>query len=191
MRPGALLLALLLAPSAAAARPPVVPGGPIRLGSPAQQFKTRFQGRPAPDFTLADLQGRTVRLSSLRGQVVLLNFWYSSCTPCRREIPDLITLHRLYQGRGLRIIGMNLDGILMPEAGRAPLQAFLKEFPVPYPVVPADAGTFEAYGSIPVQPISFLVDRDGVIARVLWGAFPGAMLEKAIEPLLQRAAAPR
>ena len=61
---------------------------------------------------------------------------------------------------------------------------------MPYPVLLADLKTFEAYGEIPVQPISFLVDRDGKVARVFWGAYPGAVFEQALVPYLA-AKAPR
>ncbi len=147
-------------------------------------YKARFAGKPAPDFTLQDFQGHDVRLSALRGRVVLLNFWYSSCLPCRHETPDLITLHRLYGKQGLVILGMNLDDLMIPTEGHGPLGAFLKEFPVPYPVVMVDNKTYETYGGIPVQPISFLVDRNGTIVNVFWGAFPGPVFEKTIKPYL-------
>jgi cytochrome c biogenesis protein CcmG/thiol:disulfide interchange protein DsbE len=148
------------------------------------RFQSRFLGQPAPDFALVDLKGKTVRLKDLRGKVVLLNFWYSACLPCRKETPDLITLHRLHADQGLALLGINLDDIIIPDAGGKELLRFLKEFGVPYPVLLSDLKTFEAYGEIPVQPISFLVDRQGKVARVFWGAYPGPVFERAIAPYL-------
>lgn len=169
-----------LAPrSASAGAGPDTPVNPRR-----DAYKARFAGKPAADFTLSDTQGHDVRLSTLRGRVVLLNFWYSGCLPCRHETPDLITLHRLYGKQGLEILGMNLDDVMIPAEGHGPLAAFLKEFPVTYPVVMVDNKTYEAYGGIPVQPISFLVDRNGTIVHVFWGAFPGPVFEKTIKPYL-------
>jgi len=165
--------------SATAGAGPDAPVNPRR-----DAFKARFVGQPAPEFALQDIQGHAVRLSALRGRVVLLNFWFSGCLPCRHETPDLITLYRLYARQGLEILAMNLDDIMIPAEGHGPLGAFLKEFPVPYPVVMVDNKTYEAYGDIPVQPISFLVDRNGTIVHVFWGALPGPVFEKTIKPYL-------
>lgn len=167
------------APAPARAEPTPGPHAHLREG-----FIRGFTGKPAPAFALNDLHGRTVRLSAYRGQVVLLNFWYSTCYPCRKETPDLIALHNVYKDKGLAILGINLDGILIPESGTAQLQIFLKDFPIPYPILVADKKVFEAYGGLPVQPISFLVDRSGAIARVFWGAYPAAVYDRSIRPLL-------
>jgi thiol-disulfide isomerase/thioredoxin len=186
--PAGLRTAAFLATLAAcglAPRPAMAGAGPDTPVNPRRDaYKARFDGQPAADFKLSDIQGHDVRLSALRGRVVLLNFWFSGCLPCRHETPDLITLHRLYAKQGLEILAMNLDDIMIPAEGHGPLGAFLKEFPVPYPVVMVDNKTFDAYGDIPVQPISFLVDRSGTIVHVFWGAFPGPVFEKTIKPYL-------
>jgi peroxiredoxin len=177
-RPGAILISAALAAAAA------LPAAATVAPGTRDQYQARFLNKPAPDFTLSDLHGGDVRLSGLRGKVVLLNFWYSSCPPCRRETPDLMTLYRLHQHEGLEVLGVNLDDLLIPEAGHGPLSAFLKDFPVPYRVLLAGTKVFDEYGQVPVQPISFLVDRSGQIVRVFWGAVPGAAFEKAIQPYL-------
>ena len=173
-------------PASPQARPAATPGAHAYM---REGFIGRFTGKPAPTFALKDLQGRTVKLSTYRGKVVLLNFWYSTCFPCRKETPDLIALHGIYKDKGLAILGINLDSILIPQSGRAELQIFLKSFPIPYPTLIADQGVFDAYGDIPVQPISFLLDRAGTIVRVFWGAFSAATYDRAIRPLLGAAAA--
>lgn len=144
----------------------------------------RFLDEPAPEFSLKDLSGGTVKLSGLRGKVILLNFWYSSCMPCRREMPDLAILHKLYSAKGLVILGLNLDEVFMPESNGAELKKFLDEYRVPYPILIANQDVFEDYGQIPVQPTSFLVDRDGTVARIFWGAYPGRVFDKTIRPYL-------
>jgi thiol-disulfide isomerase/thioredoxin len=67
-------------------------------------------GSMAPDYGARTLSGERVSLSSLRGSPVLLNFWATWCEPCRMEIPELAELHRRYAGRGLRVVGVDLDG---------------------------------------------------------------------------------
>jgi peroxiredoxin len=158
-------------------------------GSERERYKARFVGHPAPDFTLRDLHGQDVRLSALRGKVVLVNFWYSSCGPCRLETPGLIELHRQRAKQGLEILGVNLDDILTPGTQHVPLKAFLEEFQVPYKVLLATDRVFDLYGGIPVQPISFLVDRKGTVANVFWGAYPGRVIDKEIAPYLAAPAA--
>ena len=171
---GALLAALLVQPAPATAQ----------RGSLKESFRARFVGRPAPAFSLKDLKGRPIRLSQFRGKVVLLNFWFSTCGPCRMETPDLVTLYGVYKERGLEVIGINLDELLIPyEQGRQ-LQRFLETFKMPYPILIADGKVYQDYGSAPIQPISFLIDREGTVRQVFWGAFPGGAFERAVRPYL-------
>src|SRR6185369_12894885 len=65
-----------------------------------------FAQQKAPDLSLKDINGKTIKLADLRGKVVLLNFWATWCVPCRTEIPDLVKKQREYRSRGLRIIGI-------------------------------------------------------------------------------------
>ncbi len=161
-----------------------------KQGALRDAFKARFLGKPAPPFTLKDLKGRAVGLADHRGKVVLLNFWYSTCGPCRMETPDLISLHQIHKDRGLVILGINLDQLVLPRDEGRQLASFLSTFKVPYPVLVADMEMYKKYGSPPVQPVSFLIDRQGNIARLFWGAFPGAAFDRAVRPLLTAGAAP-
>jgi peroxiredoxin len=171
---GVLLVAALAAPAPALAR----------RGGMKEAFQKHFVGKPAPRFALKDLKGRTVRLSDFRGKVVLLNFWFSTCGPCRMETPDLVTLYRAYTDRGFEVLGINLDELLIPyEEGRQ-LKSFLATFKMPYPILLADARVYQDYGSAPIQPVSFLIDREGTVRQVFWGAFPGGAFERALRPHL-------
>ena len=71
--------------------------------------RQRLKGRPAPDFALPTLEGRTLSLRSFRGQVVLLNFWATWCAPCRLEMLWLTDLSRHFRRRGVKIIGVAMD----------------------------------------------------------------------------------
>ena len=150
-------------------------------------YLKRFLGKPAPPFSLKDMNGRQVSLSDYRGKVVLLNFWYSACFPCRQETPDLIALYKAQKERGLVILGINTDTILMPGDPGTMLRKFVETYAVPYPVLVADRRMYDDYGKIPIAPVTHLIDRQGAIARIFWGASPGAEYDRAVRPHLDAA----
>ncbi len=135
--------------------------------------------RLAPDFTLPTPDGQDLRLSSYRGQVVLLDFWAAWCDPCREEIPHFVELQQKYGDRGLQIIGVSMDD--SPE----PVRPFYQQFHMNYPVVMGTAKTGELYGGILGLPISFLIGRDGRIYAKHIGATDASVFEKEIKGLLQ------
>ena len=169
---------LLLPPGAAQAQTPL-----------RDAYLRRFVGKPAPPFALKDVKGTRVSLSDYRGKVVLLNFWYSACFPCRAETPALITLYRAYETRGLVVLGINTDALIMADDQGRMLRNFLDTFNIPYPVLIADRKLYEDYGRTPIAPITLLVDRQGTIARVFWGATHGPDFETAVRPYLDARAA--
>ncbi|HEX4783708.1 MAG TPA: TlpA disulfide reductase family protein [Candidatus Sulfotelmatobacter sp.] len=147
-------------------------------GSDAAVHRTAKQ--PAPDFTLPQLDGQDLRLSSFRGKVVLLDFWASWCEPCRVETPHLIELQEKYGDRGLQIIGVSMDD--SPD----PARAFVQQFHMNYPVVMGNAKTGELYGGVLGLPIAFLIDRDGRIYSKHIGATEPEVFEKDIASLLPK-----
>ena len=169
-------LLLLAAPPRAAAQP-----------RQKDAYLQRFLGRPAPPFSLKDVRGREVRLSEHKGKVVLLNFWYSACFPCREETPDLIRLYNTHKERGLVILGINMDTILVPADDGGMLQRFMQDFDIPYPTLIADQKMYNDYGRAPIAPITLLIDRKGAIAQVFWGAYSFSMYESALRPYLEAA----
>jgi thiol-disulfide isomerase/thioredoxin len=132
----------------------------------------------APDFTLQriDEKGGQVRLSELRGQVVLLDFWATWCPPCLAMMPTLHDLYRDWHPRGTEFIGIDTDG---PMASRDDLQAFLARNPFPYPVVVDDRNAGGAYGVSSIPHI-VIIGRDGKIVRVFVGGVGREQLDSAL-----------
>jgi cytochrome c biogenesis protein CcmG/thiol:disulfide interchange protein DsbE len=139
----------------------------------------RVKGEPdAPDFSLPTLEGRTVTLSSLRGQVVFLNFWATWCLPCREEMPSIERLHRALGGQGLVVLAVDVD-----ENPRL-VAKFMKDFGLSFPAL-LDAGSevSSRYGvrGLLGLPTTMLVDRRGRIVGAAigprdWGSPTGQAL---------------
>ena len=118
-------------------------------------------GKPAPDFTLDSLDGKTVTLSGYKGQAVLLNFWATWCGPCKIEMPWFVELQKEYGPKGLQIVGVAMD-----DAGKDEIDKFVKEMGVNYPILVGKESVADQYGGVNVLPTTFFIDRDGkIVAR--------------------------
>jgi thiol-disulfide isomerase/thioredoxin len=121
----------------------------------------------APDFTLKDINGKDVKLSDYKGKVVILDFWATWCPPCRKGIPDLISLQNEYKN-DLVVIGISLD----QKNTINEVVPFSKNYGINYPVVYGDASVVQRYGGIEAIPTSFIIDREGNIANKYVGLIP-------------------
>ncbi len=136
------------------------------------------QGKPAHDFSLNDPSGRSVRLSDLRGKVVLVNLWATWCPPCQAEMPDLAAVYQAHSNEGLVILGVDDSELSETVTG------FLARNPLPYPVLlDPDSRVARAYG-VDYLPVSFLIDRNGILRTTLAGQSSRSRLESAVKPLL-------
>jgi cytochrome c biogenesis protein CcmG/thiol:disulfide interchange protein DsbE len=138
--------------------------------------------RPAPAFELRDLVGKTLSSESLKGQVVLIDFWATWCAPCRKAMPELQALHEKYASRGFSVVGVSID-----EGGAAKVKKFVTSAKISYPIaVDSDhAPAWEAF-RVKAVPAAFLIDRQGNIVAQ-WTGVPadGAELATKVEELLR------
>lgn len=122
-------------------------------------------GAAAPDFTLADLHGNTVRLSTFRGQIVVLEFWATWCPPCKASVPALVNLHERYRGDGVIIIGISVDsgGNIAKK-----VEAFSADNHINYPVLLGSDDVARQYGVMSI-PATFLIDKEGKLVESFTG----------------------
>lgn len=122
--------------------------------------------RKAPDFTLKRSTGGNIKLSELRGRVVLVNFWATWCTPCKEELPFFNTLYRRYQNLGLEVLGVNIDKV---SSHASQMSSALG---LAFPVLLDPAGKTSDLYQIRSMPTTFVVAKDGTLRHVHWGFGP-------------------
>jgi peroxiredoxin len=134
----------------------------------------------APDFSLKDLQGRTVTLADYEGKVLVLNFWATWCPPCRAEIPDFVDVYDELSGRGLEIIGVTMEDI--PETD---LGDFAREMKMNYTVAFGTQEIAQAYRPGQYIPATIIIDKKGIIRHRHVGLMEKDVLVKVVTPLLE------
>ena len=137
-------------------------------------------GKNAPlNFTLKDMHGEDVALSSYKGKVIILNFWATWCGPCKAEIPDLVRLQDQYRD-DLVVLGFSVDDT--PEK----MKPYAEEYKINYPLLVGNGreDVQDAYGPLWGIPVSVIIDREGKIARKHSGIASREQFEREIRPLL-------
>jgi cytochrome c biogenesis protein CcmG/thiol:disulfide interchange protein DsbE len=139
-------------------------------------------GHPAPDFTLTPWDspsGQSIRLSSLKGKPVVLNFWASWCDPCNAETPLLQSTWQHYQHDGVAFIGVDYQD------QQQAAEQFLQKYRVTYPTGPDTSGTISVDFGVSNVPATVFIDRSGVVARQILGPVDAKTLEDEIQQLLK------
>ncbi len=128
-----------------------------------------------PDLTFKSLDGKELRLSELRGKVVLVNFWATWCPPCREEMPLFEKEYRRCKDRGFEVLAVNMD------SSDKALEGFLKEHAFSFKIVKPTEGVEKELRLVGF-PTSYLLDREGNIHRIKLGIY--RELEKDLKDLL-------
>lgn len=133
--------------------------------------------KTAPTFTKKGLDGKTYDITKLKGKVVVLNFWFIGCTPCRQEIPSLNTLVKEFAKKDVVFLALALDE-------EKDLKEFLKKSPFAYTVIPKASEVREKYG-VDVFPTHIIIDRNGMnIGQLVGGS---ETRHEDLRPLIERA----
>jgi DsbE subfamily thiol:disulfide oxidoreductase len=146
-------------------------------GNKQENQSSALIGKSAPNFSLKTIDGKSLKLSSLKGKVVILDFWATWCGPCRMEIPSFIELQKKYQKKGLVIIGMALDDL-------DKVKKFAKENKINYHVVIGNDDISLQYGGISAIPTTFIIGKDHKIKKQHVGVVSQEDFEKEIKELL-------
>ncbi|GAB4508456.1 MAG: hypothetical protein OHK0046_00900 [Anaerolineae bacterium] len=135
-------------------------------------------GNLAPNFETVDVQGNPVTLRDYRGNVVLLNFWFTECAPCRVEMPEFERVYNAHKDDGLVILAVNR------EESAAAVQAFADELGLTFPMALDEAGDVNFQYSVFGYPSTFVIDRDGVIQFKAFNALTEAQIQDIVADAL-------
>lgn len=113
----------------------------------------------APEIGVRDTSGRPITLSSLRGRVILLNFWATWCHGCKAEMPWFVDFEARYAARGLTVVGVSMD-----DQGWKVVRPFVAEKHINYLIAMGDPGVAARYGATESLPVTVLIDRHGHVA---------------------------
>lgn len=133
-----------------------------------------------PQFSFSSLEGKTVAMKDLGNKVVIVDFWATWCGPCREEIPHLNELYSEMKGKGLEIVGVSMD-----TDGVDGVKDFAREFRIQYPIVMGDEKVAESFGGIIGLPTTFIIDRNGKIAKKYIGLPPAQDMRKIVKELVE------
>lgn len=153
----------------------------MAIASPSLAGPTLKIGSPAPEATLSMLTGEPIKLSSLRGQVVVLNYWATWCVPCRVELPLLDRYYRIQAKNGLRVFAVTTEDSL-PSKMLKPLFGALAITPVHKIRGPYD------YSAVPTN---IVIDRAGIVRYAKAGGFDLQLMNEILVPLLNEPAQAR
>ena len=133
--------------------------------------------KQAPDFQLVTADGTKMRLSDLRGKVVLVNFWATDCGGCVLEVPSFVEIQTTYKDTAFTAVGVSMDityeGLKDADEAWSRVRPFMKKYGINYTIAMGDVETLKAY-SLSTLPATFLIDKSGKVAV----AYVGVVINK-------------
>jgi peroxiredoxin len=139
---------------------------------------TSLLSKRAPDFRRVDLRNAPVHLADYRGKIVLLNFWATWCAPCLYEMPRFVEWQTKYGTRGLQVLGVSMDD------ADSPVRRLSRKLHINYPVMMGDERLGELYGGILGLPVTYLIDRKGIVRVRFQGETDLSKIEEQLKVLL-------
>src|ERR1700733_2832424 len=163
----------------------LVPDKAGQAEEPSPSEQPSMRGKIAPNFALINLEGKKVSLSDYKGRPVLVNFWATWCGPCKVEMPWFEEFRKQYAGQGFEVLGLADDA----DAGKDAIAKVAQKAGVSYPILLTDGKVQTAYGGLDVLPMSFYVDRNGVIVEETAGLGSKDEIEAHIKKTIASGAA--
>lgn len=150
----------------------------MTIASGCTDFGAQQGTLAAPDFTLQDMNGKTIRLSDHKGKVVLIEFWATWCPPCREALPGLEKLHKVYKDKGLVVLAVSMD-----QGNWEEVSSFIAEYRLTYTVL---KGTDDVAGQYRVRsiPMMLILNKEGNISKKYLGMGSDEEVEKDIKAVL-------
>jgi peroxiredoxin len=137
----------------------------------------KMQGKQAPGFTLETVDGKKVSLSDYKGRPIVVNFWATWCGPCKVEMPWFEEFRKQYASQGFEILGLTDD----VEVGKDKIAKVADKIGVTYPILMTDGKVQTAYGGLDVLPMSFYIDKNGLVVAETAGLGPKDEVEAHIK----------
>ena len=136
-------------------------------------------GKAAPDFELQNLDGQSISLSDFKGKPVVINFWETWCQPCVFEMPHLQEIHNEWSGRGLVVLAINRG------ESSSKVEQFVQNYSLSLPVLLDTNKVVAGRYNIRPIPVTFFIDKDGIIQNKVIGAFPSkAAIESRLSEIM-------
>ncbi|MGA8162865.1 MAG: TlpA disulfide reductase family protein [Acidobacteriaceae bacterium] len=159
----------------------------------AEADSTGLNGKMAPNFTLADVNGKKVSLDSFRGHPLVVDFWATWCGPCKVEIPWFEKLHDQYASQGLEILGVSADDLDKDDPAKLftekrDIADFAQKMHMNYPVLIDADSIANSYGGLDALPTTFFIDKNGKIVASTVGLAPRDVIEADIEKAIHSGA---
>ena len=148
--------------------------------APSKEKIAKLGIKPAPNFSLQSLNGKIIRLSDLKGKVIILDFWATWCPPCRAEIPHFVDLYKRYKNKGFQMLGVALDNSMDS------VKNFKEEYNINYPLLIPNGKVVKDYGPIAYIPTTFVISSNGYIYKKYIGYNPESTFESDLKTLLKK-----